>query len=217
MRNFVMLSHSPLDKLIINFDQGLRTVFGQPLGTERENPATPCADVELNEDEQKLSARLMRINHAGEVCAQALYQGQGLTARDSCVQTQMQQAAQEENDHLLWCEQRVHELGDHVSILNPLWYTGSFVIGALAGIAGDKWSLGFVAETEKQVIRHLDEHLERSPAQDEKSRAILQQMRQDEGHHATVALEAGGVKLPLPIRVLMKGVSKVMTKTAFWV
>lgn len=210
-------SHSPVDNLIINFDQGLRTLLGQPVGTARSNPATEQPEPELNAAERKLAARLMRINHAGEVCAQALYQGQGLTARHSEVQAQMQHAAQEENDHLLWCSQRVHELNDHVSLLNPLWYAGSFVMGAVAGVAGDKWSLGFVAETEKQVIRHLDAHLQKLPAQDEKSRAILAQMRTDEAHHATVALEAGGANLPLPVRWLMKGVSKLMTKTAFWV
>jgi len=210
-------SESPLDHLILNFDQGLRTLLGTPVGTTRDNPATTLADNDLNAAERKLAARLMRINHTGEVCAQALYQGQGLTARESRVQAQMQQAAQEENDHLLWCSQRVHELGDHLSLLNPLWYAGSFAIGAVAGVAGDKWSLGFVAETEKQVIRHLDEHLQTLPAQDEKSRAILQQMREDEAHHATIALEAGGANLPLPMRLLMKGMSKVMTKTTFWI
>jgi ubiquinone biosynthesis monooxygenase Coq7 len=158
----------------------------------------------------------MRGNHAGEVAAQGLYQGQALTARLDSVRQQMERAALEENDHLAWCESRAKELGAHVSYLNPLWYGGSVAIGALAGLAGDKWSLGFVVETERQVVRHLDDHLARLPAQDAKSRAILEQMRQDEGHHATVALEAGGAALPEPIKRLMGLASQVMTRTAYY-
>ncbi len=159
----------------------------------------------------------MRINHSGEVAAQGLYQGQALTARLPQVRDKMQRAAQEENDHLAWCEHRLKQMGTHTSYLNPLWYLGSVAIGAAAGIAGDKWSLGFVAETEHQVVRHLDEHLSRLPSQDGKSRAILEQMRVDEGQHATHALDGGGVPLPEPIRKVMSLTSKVMTRTAYWI
>ncbi|HEU5338909.1 MAG TPA: 2-polyprenyl-3-methyl-6-methoxy-1,4-benzoquinone monooxygenase, partial [Sulfuricaulis sp.] len=152
----------------------------------------------------------------GEICAQALYQGQATTARLPEVRGKMDQAAQEENDHLAWTEERIRELGSHTSYLNPLWYAGSFAIGAFAGLAGDKWSLGFVAETEKQVVKHLESHLQRLPTEDLKSRQILEQMRDDEGHHATVAIESGGVPLPEPVRQLMRFASKIMTRTAYW-
>ena len=145
-----------------------------------------------------------------------MYQGQALTARLPQVRQQMERAALEENDHLDWCEKRAKELGTHVSVLNPAWYAGSTAIGALAGLAGDKWSLGFVAETEKQVVKHLEEHLEQLPEHDDKSRAILEQMKEDEGRHATVALEAGGTELPDPVKKLMGLASKIMTRTAFW-
>jgi ubiquinone biosynthesis monooxygenase Coq7 len=208
--------YSPLDHLMMGLDIGLRTLLGQPKITERPNPAKNVAEGEIGEAERELAGRLMRINHAGEVAAQGLYQGQALTARLPQVRQQMERAAQEENDHLDWCETRAKELGTHVSLLNPVWYTGSVAIGALAGLAGDKWSLGFVAETEKQVVRHLDEHLARLPEHDGKSHAILQQMKEDEGHHATVALEAGGAELPYPLKRLMGLTSKVMTRTAYW-
>ncbi len=198
-------------------DVGMRTLFGQPKTTERTSPAHNETEAELSETEQQLAGRLMRINHAGEVAAQGLYQGQALTARLPQVRQQMERAALEENDHLDWCEKRAKELGAHVSVLNPVWYAGSAAIGALAGLAGDKWSLGFVAETEKQVVKHLEEHLEQLPEHDDKSRAILEQMKEDEGHHATVALEAGGTELPLPVKKLMGLTSKVMTRTAFWI
>jgi 3-demethoxyubiquinol 3-hydroxylase len=203
--------------LIINFDRGLRTVFGQPLGSGRVNPARTAPDAELTESEKRLSARLMRVNHAGEVSAQALYQGQALTARTEVVRESMKQSALEENDHLVWCKNRISELDGHVSFLNPLWYSGSFVIGATAGVAGDKWSLGFVAETERQVVEHLEGHQQRLPAGDLKSRTILEQMKEDEARHATVAVETGGVPLPKPVCWLMGQVAKVMTKTAFWI
>ncbi len=206
-----------LDHLIINFDHGLRTLFGQPLSTIRSHPAQKLEETELSETDKELSARLMRVNHAGEVSAQALYQGQALTARSKAVRETMKQSAFEENDHLVWCQNRISELNGHVSFLNPLWYTGSYTIGAVAGAAGDKWSLGFVAETERQVVKHLEGHLQRLPAQDIKSRAILEQMKEDEAHHATVAIKAGGVPLPKPVRWLMGGVAKVMTQTAFWI
>jgi len=197
-------------------DVGMRTLFGQPKITERPNPAQNETEAELSETERQLAGRLMRINHAGEVAAQGLYQGQALTARLPQVRQQMERAALEENDHLDWCEKRAKELGTHVSVLNPAWYAGSTAIGALAGLAGDKWSLGFVAETEKQVVKHLEEHLEQLPEHDDKSRAILEQMKEDEGRHATVALEAGGTELPYPVKKLMGLTSKIMTRTAFW-
>ncbi len=210
-------SYTPLDRLVIGIDQAVRTVFGRPQVTERGNPASSVAETELSERERDLSARLMRINHTGEVCAQALYQGQALTARLSEIREGMERAAAEENDHLDWCERRITELGGRTSLLNPLWYAGSFAIGALAGLAGDKWSLGFVAETEHQVGDHLDEHLHSIPQQDDRTRAILYQMKEDELHHATVALEGGGAPLPAPIRLGMKLTSKIMTKTVYWV
>jgi len=203
-----------IDHLLVNFDHGLRTVFGDPPTTERANPAADIAETELDDAERRLSGSLMRINHAGEVSAQGLYQGQALTARLPKVRSAMERAAMEENDHLDWCSQRIDELGTHTSLLNPVWYLGSLGIGALAGAIGDRWSLGFVAETEHQVIRHLDEHLQHLPEQDHKSRAILEQMREDEAHHATIALEGGGAPLPTPIKRGMGLVSKVMTGLA---
>jgi ubiquinone biosynthesis monooxygenase Coq7 len=207
--------YSPHDQLILNFDQALRTIAGRPLVTERPNPGAAVAEAELDVPEREESARLMRVNHAGEVAAQALYQGQALTARLGDVRERMEQAAREENDHLEWCKQRVRELGGRTSLLNPFWYLGSFAIGASAGILGDKWSLGFVAETEDQVIRHLDEHLQRISPRDDKSRAILQQMKEDEAHHGATAKAAGGADLPAPVRGLMQLMSKVMTTTAY--
>lgn len=201
---------------MMGLDVGVRTLLGQPKITERPNPARDKAEGELSEADRELAGRLMRINHAGEVAAQGLYQGQALTAKLPEVREKMERAALEENDHLDWCETRAKELGTHVSLLNPAWYAGSVAIGALAGIAGDKWSLGFVAETEQQVVKHLDDHLQRLPETDTKSRAILEQMKQDEGHHATVALEAGGAELPYPVKKLMGLTSKIMTRTAFW-
>ena len=160
--------YNPVDRLLIHFDQAVRTVFGHPQVTERPNPAGDQPDMELSEQERDHTARLMRINHTGEVCAQALYQGQALTARLPDVRATMERSAQEENDHLAWCDSRLHELGHRKSLLNPFWYAGSFAIGALAGLAGDKWSLGFVAETERQVESHLDDHLGQVPAHDQK-------------------------------------------------
>ncbi len=205
------------DRFIINVDQGLRTLLGKPQTTARANPAKAFEETELSEEEKRHVAGLMRVDHAGEIAAQALYQGQALTARLPEVREQMQHAAKEENDHLVWCEQRLLELDSHVSYLGGFWYAGSFLIGAIAGAAGDKWSLGFVAETERQVIRHLDSHLSQLPPEDEKSRAILQQMKIDEKHHATVALKAGGAPLPKPLKQAMQYTSKLMTQTAYYV
>jgi len=207
--------YSPADKFLMHLDTGLRTVFGRPRVTERSNPAENIEDAELTQAEKELAGRLMRINHAGEVAAQGLYEGQALTARLPEVRDKMERAAMEENDHLAWCESRINELGSHKSLLNPLWYSGSLAIGAIAGLAGDKWSLGFVTETERQVVRHLDSHLAQLSDKDQKSRAILVQMKEDEGHHATTALHAGGAELPTPIKKLMALTSRVMTKTAF--
>jgi 3-demethoxyubiquinol 3-hydroxylase len=201
----------------MNFDQALRTLAGRPLASGRPNPADDREEAELNEVEKSESMRLMRVNHAGEVAAQALYQGQALTARLETVYERMEHAASEENDHLDWCERRVNELGGHVSYLNPLWYLGSFAIGATAGAVGDKWSLGFVAETEKQVIEHLDGHLRRIADNDQKSRAIIEQMKIDEAHHGAEARRAGGIELPRPVQQLMKVTSRVMTGMAYWV
>jgi ubiquinone biosynthesis monooxygenase Coq7 len=207
--------YRPVDKLIANADNALRTIFGQPHITERPDPAEGIAEGELSTVEKQHAAGLMRVNHAGEVSAQGLYSGQALTARLPDVREKMERAALEENDHLDWCEHRLEELGSHKSLLNPLWYFGSFAIGAAAGLAGDKWSLGFVAETEHQVIKHLDSHLESLPQQDTKSRAVVEQMKEDEAHHATVALQHGGAKLPQPVKKLMGLTSKVMTTLAY--
>lgn len=207
--------YTPFDRFLINLDHGIRTVFGSPSPTGRPDPAAAIPEAGLSDDERRHAAGLMRVNHAGEVSAQALYQGQALTARLPEVRDKMERAAAEENDHLLWCERRLDELGGRTSLLNPLWYTGSLAIGALAGWAGDKWSLGFIVETERQVVRHLEDHLERLPAADARSRAILLQMKDDEQHHATTALAAGGAPLPAPVRTLMSLTSKVMTTTAY--
>lgn len=206
---------SPIDNLMMQVDTGLRTLFGKPNITERQNPENDIDEGELSTSEKELAGRLMRINHSGEVAAQGLYQGQALTAKLPEVRVKMERAAQEENDHLDWCEQRINELGTHTSYLNPLWYVGSVAIGATAGLAGDKWSLGFVAETEHQVVRHLTSHLDQISENDHKSRAILEQMKTDEGEHATVALNAGGAALPLPVKKFMSLTSKIMTKTVY--
>jgi len=206
---------TPVDKLLLQFDTGLRTLFGKPGITERPNPENTVAEGELSAKEKELAGRLMRINHSGEVAAQGLYQGQALTAKLPEVRQKMERAAAEENDHLDWCEQRINELGTHTSYLNPLWYLGSVAIGATAGLAGDKWSLGFVAETEHQVVRHLNSHLEQISENDHKSRSILEQMKEDEGQHATVALNAGGAALPEPVKKFMAMTSKIMTKTVY--
>ena len=214
MQNNSPRTYSPVDQLLINIDRGLRTVFGKPQVTERPNPADNVTDDVLSEQEKISAACLMRINHSGEVAAQGLYQGQAITAKLPEVREKMERAALEENDHLAWCAKRLYELNSHTSYLNPLWYAGSVTIGALAGLAGDKWSLGFVAETEHQVVEHLESHLTRLPEKDLKSRAILEQMKEDEGRHATVALGAGGAQLPSPIKILMRAASRIMTSTA---
>lgn len=205
-----------LDRALIGADQAVRAVFGRPKTTERPNPAAGLKEGELSEEQRDHVGRLMRINHTGEVCAQALYQGQAMTARLPDVRGKMERSAREESDHLDWCETRLRELHSRKSLLNPLWYAGSFAIGALAGLAGDKWSLGFVVETERQVEAHLDGHLDQIPDQDRKSRAILEQMKQDEVHHANLARAAGGAPLPEPVRITMRLVSQLMTRSAYW-
>ena len=204
-----------IDRLIGHFDSALRTVFGTPIGSGRDNPADSEEPHVLAAMEKAESLCLMRVNHAGEVCAQALYQGQALTAQRSDTREQMRQAAAEENDHLAWCKQRVRELGGHTSLLNPFWYGGSFLIGAVTGLTGDKWSLGFLAETERQVVNHLDGHLERLSADDTRSRVILEQMKADEARHRSMATNAGGSELPEPVKRLMTLMSRVMTTTAY--
>lgn len=210
-----MRRYSFFDRLIGEADKALRTLAPEAMQATRPTPAQDHSEPPLNEDERRHVAGLMRVNHTGEVCAQALYQGQALTARLPEVRAEMEHAAKEEEDHLAWCEQRVHELGSHTSLLNPVWYAMSFGIGAAAGIAGDKWSLGFVAETEKQVCDHLQGHLSNLPKQDEKTRAIVSQMHKDEDEHMRMAMRAGAAELPPPVKKLMTAVSKVMTSTAY--
>jgi len=205
-----------LDRLIVEFDKGLRTLFGQPRSV-RPHPDAMMSEAPLDEVGKKHAAALMRVNHSGEICAQALYQGQALTARDPVVQQKLEHAAQEETEHLAWTARRVHELGGHLSVLNPFWYTGSLAIGALAGLLGDRWNLGFLAETERQVGHHLQSHLDRLPPQDEKSRAIVAQMYADEIGHAEMASSLGGEDLPQPVQLAMKLNGKVMTGTSYWV
>ncbi len=205
-----------LDRLIVEFDKGLRTLFSQA-HSARAYPDANVPEATMDEAEKKNAAALMRVNHSGEICAQALYQGQALTARDPAVQQTLQRAAQEETEHLAWTAKRVHELGGHLSLLNPFWYTGSLAIGAMAGLLGDKWNLGFLAETERQVGHHLQSHLDRLPQQDEKSRAIVAQMHADEVGHADMAVSLGAAELPQPVQLAMKLNGKVMTGTSYWV
>jgi ubiquinone biosynthesis monooxygenase Coq7 len=212
-----MRQFSAMDNFLIHMDIGIRTIFGAPKVTERENPASSQAEGELSEADRELAGRLMRINHAGEVSAQGLYQGQALTARLPEVRRQMDRAAEEENDHLAWCEKRCEELGTHVSYLSPFWYLGSLTIGAIAGKLGDQWSLGFVAETEHQVVSHLDSHLLQLTPEDHKSRAILEQMKEDELNHAVIAEQAGAAKLPHAVKLAMKMSSRVMTGGAYYI
>jgi len=212
------MSRAPLtfiDQALLQFDQALRTCVPGSSHAERESPAADVVESELSEDERRHAAGLMRINHTGEVCAQALYAGQASTARLGEVREAMEQAAAEEVDHLAWCEQRLNELDSQPSILNPLFYGMSFGMGALAGLAGDKWSLGFVAETEKQVCEHLEDHLQKLPEDDARSKAVLDQMIIDEKHHGETAKQAGGADLPRPVRDAMQAVSQVMKKTTY--
>jgi ubiquinone biosynthesis monooxygenase Coq7 len=206
---------SPVDRLLLQADAALRTLLpfsGQPT---RPSPAIVQQEADLDEQQAQHVAGLMRINHTGEVCAQALYQGQALTAKLPQVRKAMEHAADEEIDHLAWCEQRIRQLGSQPSILNPLFYGLSFGVGAAAGLISDKISLGFVAATEDQVVKHLDEHLQQIPLEDQKSRAILEQMRIDEQQHACNALDAGGLRFPAPVKFGMSLLAKVMTKSTY--
>jgi ubiquinone biosynthesis monooxygenase Coq7 len=205
-----------IDRLIVGFDKGLRTLFA-PAQTARVVPGSEQPEPVLDDKERELAAALMRVNHTGEVCAQALYHGQAMTARDSAARDALDHAAQEETEHLAWTERRIAELGGRKSLLGPAWYAASFAMGAAAGLAGDRWNLGFLAETERQVVRHLEGHLERLPAADRRSRAILEQMKDDESRHATSAYKHGGAELPWPVRAVMRFTSKVMTTTAYWI
>ena len=204
-----------IDRFIIEFDTALRSVVG---GAHAHRP-TPGSDKQstalLDTKDREHAAGLMRVNHVGEVCAQALYQSQKLVARNPEIRQMLDHSGQEEMDHLAWCETRLQELGSHTSYLNPIWYAGSFAIGLAAGLAGDRWSLGFVAETEKQVENHLESHLQKLPVEDERSRAIVDQMRIDEIEHGQAAISAGGAALPESIQKLMQAMSKVMTSTAY--
>lgn len=206
---------SPTDQLLTQMDRAIRTLAPGKVSHQRPSPAQALNETEMSAAERKHAAGLMRVNHAGEVCAQALYQGQALTAKLPEVRHEMEHAAEEEIDHLAWCQERIEGLGSHTSLLNPLWYGMSFGIGASAGLLSDRVSLGFVAATEHQVCKHLQSHLEELPTQDNKSRAIVTEMLADEEKHAHTALEAGGYRFPAPVKGLMSLVSKAMTKTSY--
>jgi ubiquinone biosynthesis monooxygenase Coq7 len=205
---------SPLDRLIAGFERALETVAGDPQAA-RPSPASDLGEADMDAHERRHAAGLMRINHTGEVCAQALYDGQAALARNEDTRRHLQHAAAEETDHLAWCAERLRELDSRPSLLNPLWYAGSYAIGAAAALAGDPVSLGFVVETERQVEAHLAEHLETLPGQDERSRAVLAQMQVDEVRHADEAQARGGIELPFPIPPLMQLTSLVMKKVAY--
>ncbi|MBE9548374.1 MAG: 2-polyprenyl-3-methyl-6-methoxy-1,4-benzoquinone monooxygenase [Proteobacteria bacterium] len=201
---------SVIDTLISGLDQALRIATTRAPESPRPNPAGDIPEIVLDDSQRRHVAGLMRINHTGEVCAQALYAGQAATARDPAVRDKMHEAAVDEIDHLAWCEQRLDELDDRPSHLNFFWYAGSWALGMAAGIAGDEWSLGFLEETEKQVESHLDDHLGQLPVEDKRSEAILAQMKIDEARHAVMAAESGARDLPLPVKRMMTATSKVM-------
>lgn len=203
-----------LDRVIAEFDRALRTV-SDVAEASRVSPADALPEAELNEHDRRHAAALMRVNHVGEVCAQALYQGQALTARDEHARQALERAAREEEDHLAWSAQRVHELGGRTSLLNPFWYAGAFAIGTLAGALGDRWNLGFLAETERQVEEHLSGHLERLPREDVRTRAVVEAMRADEARHRDTAVRLGASELPRPIRLAMRIASGFMTRVAY--
>lgn len=203
-----------LDRFIIEFDKGLRTVFA-PARSVRPVPGAELPDLPLSDEQRKHAAGLMRVNHCGEVCAQGLYQGQAMMSRNPAVRNELQQASDEETEHLAWTEQRLNELGGHKSLLNPLWYGASLTLGMVAGRLGDRWNLGFLAETERQVEAHLSDHLDRLPSEDARSREIVSQMKEDEARHAETAVSLGAHELPAPVRAAMKLMSRVMTSTAY--
>lgn len=204
-----------LDILIIEFDTGLRTLLAKPRSV-RPHPDANLAEADLSEAEKAHASALMRVNHTGEVCAQALYSGQALTAHHPATTLALKHAAQEETEHLAWCETRISQLGGHTSLLNPLFYAGSFTMGAVAGALGDKWNLGFVVETEKQVEAHLASHLKKLPESDLKTRKIVEQMQHDEAKHAVEAKQLGAAELPTPVKFLMKKMSKLMTTSSYY-
>ena len=204
-----------LDTLIIEFDKSLRTLLARPHSL-RSHPDADTAETSLSDVDKKHAAALMRVNHTGEVCAQALYSGQALTAHHLETNAALKHAALEETEHLAWCETRITELGGRTSMLNPLFYAGSFTMGAVAGALGDKWNLGFVAETEKQVELHLVSHLAKLPESDQKTRRIIEQMQIDEAKHAKEARQLGAAELPAPVKFLMQKISKLMTKTSYY-
>lgn len=206
---------SPLDQAIAALDEALRLSSGSAPPPARPNPAGKLESSSLDASDRTHVAGLMRVNHTGEICAQALYAGQAATARNPEVRAKMEEAAGEELDHLAWCEARLKELGSHTSYLNPVWYAGSFALGALAGAAGDAWSLGFLKETEDQVEAHLEDHLQRLPAGDARSQAILDQMKTDEARHAETAEQAGARELPRPLRELMRATANLMKAVAY--
>jgi len=206
---------SPLDGLIVGFDKALRVVGGVAAAS-RANPAAHALDCQLDEREQRHSAGLMRVNHVGEVCAQALYNAQARHAQSPAMRVQFEQAGREEEDHLAWTAQRLAELGSQPSVLNPLWYAGAYAMGTVAARLGDARSLGFVVETERQVEAHLNAHLEQLPAGDAKSRAIVEQMRLDEVAHGNAAEALGAAEMPVPVKLAMRAMSKVMTTTAYY-
>lgn len=205
-----------IDRFIIAFDRGLRTLLAEP-HSSRPHPGATTDDAVLPDAQKRHAAALMRINHCGEICAQALYSGQAVTARNPETVEALQQAAREETEHLAWCEKRIDELGGRKSLLNPLWYGGSFALGAVSGLLGDKWNLGFLAETERQVGRHLEKHLSQLPPDDARSRAILEQMHADEVKHAETAVRHGAAELPKPVQKAMQLASKVMTETSYYI
>lgn len=209
--------YTVIDRLCLQVDQALRGTRGSSSLSHRPYPAEKLSDHALSTEERQQVGALMRINHAGEVCAQALYHGQALVSRDPTIREKLHHSAIEENDHLNWCQQRLNELHSHPSYLNPLWYSASFMIGVLAGVWGDEWSLAFLAETETQVVNHLEKHLDLLPNNDQKSKAILQQMQKDEAHHRDEALHLGAATLPDWIKQGMRWVSKIMVTTARWI
>ena len=205
-----------IDKLISTFDTGLRTVFASSAAA-RQRPDTNLSDHELSDASKAHAAALMRINHVGEVCAQALYSGQALSSKNPQIVAALKHAAAEETDHLAWCEARITELGGRKSLLNPVWYAGSFALGATAGLLHEKWNLGFLAETEKQVAAHLKNHLSQLDEADIKTRTIVKQMQQDEAAHAAEASQLGASELPSLVKLGMRFASKIMTKTAYYI
>jgi 3-demethoxyubiquinol 3-hydroxylase len=215
MRHMTGTRPSPLDRLLELADSGLRASFGRPPAS-RPTPGNPASAHALDERSRRHVAGLMRVNHAGEVAAQGLYHGQALTARSEAVRASLRRAADEEGDHLAWCHDRLEELGSRTSLLNPVWYAGSVAFGAIAGLLGDRVSLGFMAETERQVEGHLEGHLARLPQDDLRSRAIVEQMKSDEIAHGRTAREAGGDELPAPVPQLMRMTARIMTGTAYW-